>query len=309
MSVKTLWDNVLQGYKIYTNWMDMKTRIEKPIFMVGAGRSGTTIIYEMLAWHKDLAWISNYSNRYYSNFPLSAIACRFYRARIAKKLLGARLPRPAEGYRVWNWCHPVDRSPHDPPLTEADVTPGIRKRCLKMVADHLRYAGKKRFVNKNTRNSRRIRYLNSIFKDGKFIHLIRDGRAVIASMVTVWDKLGAWFICEKNSSRMSDINDKKLEIAAEIWMREVEIILQDKKSLNPSQYIEIRYENFVKAPADTIRKVCEFCEIEWTNEHGKFIEKRNVVNKNYRYKQRLSTREVQRIEEITGNLMNSLNYV
>ena len=151
--------------------------------MVGAGRSGTSLFYEMLAWHEDLAWISNYSNRYYTHFPPSAMACRFYRLGIFKSLFGERSPKPAEGYKLWDWCHPVDNSPHDPPLTEDDVNPEIRQRCYKMVVDHLRYARKKRFLNKNTRNSRRIRYLNSIFRNSKFIHIIRDSRAVIASLV------------------------------------------------------------------------------------------------------------------------------
>ena len=78
-----------------------------------------------------------------------------------------------------------------------------------------------------------------LFKNGKFIHIIRDGRAVIASLVTVRDKLAPWFIDEKNSLQRSDLRHKKLEIAAELWMREVNCVLQDKNSLNPSQYIEM----------------------------------------------------------------------
>ena len=154
-----------------------------------------------------------------------------------------------------------------------------------------------------------MRYLNSIFKNCKFIHIIRDGRAVIASLVTVRDKLETWFDGEKKSLQLSDIRNKKLEIAAELWMREVNSVLQDKNNLDPSQYMEIKYENYVRAPADTIRFVCEFCGLEWTPEYEKLIETRTIEDKNYRYKQRLSTREVHRVEELTGKLLNSLDYL
>ncbi len=46
------------------------TDIYKPIFIVGSPRSGTTMIYDFLAGHKDVAWFSqldfteNYSQEY-----------------------------------------------------------------------------------------------------------------------------------------------------------------------------------------------------------------------------------------------------
>ena len=43
--------------------------------------------------------------------------------------------------------------------------------------------GKARFVNKHPRNSVRIDYLRRVFPDARFIHVIRDGRAVVSSIV------------------------------------------------------------------------------------------------------------------------------
>ena len=39
-------------------------KIKKPIFIIGSGRSGTTILYRLLCLHPDLCWFSNYSNRF-----------------------------------------------------------------------------------------------------------------------------------------------------------------------------------------------------------------------------------------------------
>ena len=38
--------------------MHYKDNIEKPIFIVGVPRSGTTLLYTLLAQHKDLGWFS-----------------------------------------------------------------------------------------------------------------------------------------------------------------------------------------------------------------------------------------------------------
>ena len=37
--------------------------LERPVFMVGMPRSGTTIIYEALALHEDLGWFSSFGVR------------------------------------------------------------------------------------------------------------------------------------------------------------------------------------------------------------------------------------------------------
>ena len=43
--------------------------ISKPVIFIGSGRSGTTIISEIVFSHEDLAWPSNYQE-YFPSFPL-----------------------------------------------------------------------------------------------------------------------------------------------------------------------------------------------------------------------------------------------
>ena len=38
--------------------------LKLPVFIVGCGRSGTTIVYELLCEHPDFAWFSSYAERW-----------------------------------------------------------------------------------------------------------------------------------------------------------------------------------------------------------------------------------------------------
>ena len=57
------------------------------VFIIGSIHSGISQLYEIIACHKDFAWIYNYSKRYYSQFPPVAGINRNYRCDLLKILL------------------------------------------------------------------------------------------------------------------------------------------------------------------------------------------------------------------------------
>jgi hypothetical protein len=289
----------------------MENKIYKPIFIVGCGRSGTTIFYNTLAWHSDLAWISYYSNHFYTSTPTITWLCNLYRSALVNKIVKRRIPTPDEGYRIWNWCKPVLNSPNDPPLTERDVDETVSLRCRKMVHDHIRYSRKKRFLNKNTRNSRRIKFLNQIFPDAKFIHMVRDARAVVASFLNVdWYKsLTPWFIEQKNNTSTSQTDLDPVELAAQLWKMEVGKVIQDMNCLDSKQYIELKYEDLASDPISTLKQVCDFCELKWSLEFEEFIRTINIKNMNYRYKQRLTHKQIMQVKKSVRQFAAPLGYI
>jgi len=48
-------------------------RIEKPIIFIGSGKSGSTIISEIIMRHKDLAFPSNYQKMFFKNPKINII--------------------------------------------------------------------------------------------------------------------------------------------------------------------------------------------------------------------------------------------
>jgi hypothetical protein len=243
--------------------------------------------------------------------PIIAWLSNLYRSTLVNKIMKRRIPTPDEGYRLWNWCKPVLNSPNDPPLAEGDVKKADALRCHKMVHDHIRYSGKRRFINKNTRNSRRIAFLNQIFPDAKFIHVVRDVRAVVASFLNVdWYKnLTPWFIDPKNNKSRPGIEFDPVELAAQLWEREVGKVIHDADCLASNQYIDLKYEDFTSDPISTLKQVCDFCELGWSLEFEEFIRSINIKNMNYRYKQRLTHKQIMQVKKSVSQFAGPLGYI
>ena len=62
---------------LHNNHMKKYKKLQKPIIFIGTGRSGTTIISEIIDRHPDLAFPSNYQNRYPANPRVNLIRLLF----------------------------------------------------------------------------------------------------------------------------------------------------------------------------------------------------------------------------------------
>ena len=281
-----------------------KLKVNSPIFIVGCGRSGTTALYELLAGHPDTAWFSNYTNRW-PRKPQLAMLSRLRRLTHSRQWEGP-LPRPVEGYRVFDQCRPFDRLR---PLTESDVS-DVEDTCLqRVVAQHLHYQRARRFINKNTRNSRRIRYLNAIFPDALFIHVVRDPRATVASLLNVswWPDLPIWSRDAITPREWQSQGGNPVELATDFWIAEVSRILDDKKVL-AERYVEIRYEDLTAEPRSTMDGVLEFLRLSWSSRFNKFISSFQLDNRNTKLKERLTDDEILIINREIGKHWSRFGY-
>lgn len=116
-------------------------KVEKPIFILGAPRSGTTWLGKVLAQHPDIAYWGEINN-------------------------------------IWTWGN-ANRP--DDVLTEANLNPKIQKYIANKFANHLKKYNKIRICGKTPRNFLRIPFIHAVFPDAKIILILRDGRSVINS--------------------------------------------------------------------------------------------------------------------------------
>ena len=196
--------------------MSAPAPIDRPIFVIGCGRSGTTVVYDLLCEHEQLGWFSNYTEHF--SAPWLASLSRGRRYAFVRDHLGRFAPRPHEAHCLWSSCAPArDAIAGNAPLTAADAT-ADEIQCLRsIVRSHLRYQGRRRFVNKNTRNARRIGYLSAVFPDALFVHVARDPRATVASLLRVhfWPTMPIWWCQNRTPEQLVNDGRDAVALAAE----------------------------------------------------------------------------------------------
>jgi LPS sulfotransferase NodH len=289
----------------------MGQAIQRPIFIIGSGRSGTTIFYNLLAGHRSLGWFSSFVQRY-ENCPWLASLSWLYRVPcLVKRGQNERwMPKPIEGHIIWDIFHPVENSLGGPPLVEQDVVAADVGGMRRYIADILRFSRCSRFLNKNTRNTRRSRYLHAIFPDALFIHIIRDGRAVTNSFLNIdwWPTLSIWWADGKTPIQLEREGVDRVLTAARMWKSAVTRVFQDKECIPPDQYVEIRYEKLMQDPMAEMKRVLDFCDLPWTSRFQAHIGAFEIKTMNFKWVDRFTPGQIAAVEKEIGPLMEQLEY-
>ena len=277
----------------------------KPILIIGAPGSGTTLLYQTMCSHRDLAYISH----------------NMLRAGLRKrgKIVGDR--RKAL-YILHNIIHrdPASTLPHEADafwmtyfrdyynyMTENDYTEEMAAYFRKKVLQVQNLWGRPRFVNKNLQNSFRVRLLNLIFPDAKFIHIIRDGRAVAFSLLNKKaDGATSPILIVGFKDILRDkyqLNRSELYNYGLAW-KEYVTKAREATAIAKGRYYEVRYEKLVREPYNELRNIIDFCELDW---YSKFEEKiPPTQNMNEKWKQKASEEQRIDLEGSTFDLRRTL---
>jgi len=299
--------------------------IYKPVFIVGAPRSGTTILYDLMACHKDLASFSPADLREI----LSEEFLQFeYLRRRLFEIRGWQFSRdgfevrfttsfetPHEAGLFWNrWIKKSWAKAKDVTISEYE---GLRNTIENLL---IRKA-KKRFLSKSPAHSIKIEYLNEVFPGAIFVNIIRDGRPVVCSMSRSGRLFNNtdWYFglpLKKNNQMDFDLFERH----ARQWMEVNEEIQRAKNNLNNDQYYELKYEDLMSHPKKTIDNIFKFCELEDYNifdkefrrisdsgEIQKISEK--MTSANEKYKEELEQSDIQRLDEIMKELLVRFEYL
>ena len=204
-------------------------------FIVGAPRSGTTLLRVMLASHPELA------------IPNEA----YFRIRMSLQHLRYETPDGVDfnsffsdllGDSHW-WRLPM----------EGELRAAVRDASPRTFAEAMREVfrfaarleGKPRYGDKTPQGLLVMWQLAQIFPEARFIHIIRDGRDVALS----------------HTSTVSFI--PTVGEAAIMWSEYIRRGRNDGVRLGPKRYHEVRYERLIDDPEPVLRSVCDFVELEF----------------------------------------------
>ena len=244
---------------------------DNPIFVVGTGRCGLTLLMDLISYHRDLAWPSQYLNRPYttSRLYLSALS-RFvdYFPGLPGKHTVKWVPRHSEAFHLYEHCFKGFGRPFRD-LTGDDITSNVEAKFRDVFEKIMRFHRKKRIIVEYS-GWPRIRFFKKIFPNAKFIHVIRDGRAVANSLLNVdywlgWEGIYKWrwgippeFLLEK----LKKYNHSFLALAGIQWKILIQSFLENLVALDAGHYLEIKYEDMVRSPKDTALKCLNFLGLD-----------------------------------------------
>jgi hypothetical protein len=199
-------------------------------FIVGAGRSGTTLLRLMLDAHPDVAIPSE------TNFLPS----------VARRCARSEDPWAAFAANVTSRTRWPDFHVNADALRErvAHIRPFDLGDALR--AFYALYAerfGKSRWGDKTPRYAGHLTAVARVLPEAHFLHVIRDGRDVALSHRDLW------------------FGPRSAGEAAHWWKATIEATRT--QALEVGFYREVRYEDLVLDTERTLRAVCEFIDLAW----------------------------------------------
>ncbi len=296
----------------------------RPIFFIGMPRGGTTITFAAFATHRDLAWFSQYQDRlpWMPGLPLLTRAVDWLpSARKAVRRHGESRSRRSrlqitfsEAYGVWQRCC-GERFVYDYMLG-VDATEADAARVRRRMRSTMRLMGKHRFAAKLT-GPGRVHYLNSICPDAIFIHVIRDPRAVVGSLLRVpfWRETDryrepAWTggLSPEEEAVWRD-HGTAAALAAVQWGAVLRTTREEARELPDGRYRELRYEDFIADPHSTVDALHEFAGLARDPGAHAFIDERLAIRDlGDDWRQRLSADQVETVDAVLAGRLKDLGY-
>lgn len=295
---------------------------DSPVFLLGAARSGTSLLYKALCLHPEAAWISNWVRRY-PRVPQVAVLNRLANVMerrqravwfggegsnayvyLRRRSVTERIfPMPVEGETVFDRCGIGDEEGAQP---AAGAGPALRAAFESV----RRFGGGRRLVCKRIANNRRIPFLLSTFPEARFVDLVRDGRAVAYSLSRVdwWeDSRLSWYA--GTPRRWAAEGGDPWEPCARNWVEELGEIDRGLATVPPHQVLHVSYEQFVASPLETLERVAAFAGLppdeRWTRRLGQL----RFPDRNEAWRAALDPEVVATIEAIQGDELARHGYV
>jgi hypothetical protein len=160
--------------------------------------------------------------------------------------------------------------------------------------------------DKTPLNTLHLEWIDRVFPEAKYVHMIRDGRDVVSSYV----QAGLY---------------SNVESAARRWRRSI-TVARHFGNRNPDRYLEVRYELFVRSAEKEARRICAFLDLDFHEGMLRFQDDiadlgdthlphhrglRYPINTNSigKWAMRLSIPEKNQVRNIIGDKLENLGYL
>lgn len=211
----------------------------RPIMIIGGGRSGTTLLQSMLNAHEEICFT-----------PETHFVRRYLRGH-RNRWRGAKL---RQALITDNWVNrvslPMDRL-CDSLVQAGKLTPDSFFPLL--LSEYASKKGCRVVGDKNPLNGLYVRHIKRVFPGARVLHIIRDPRDVVIS------RLGT----EWGGKQPFSFNVAICALTTDVAQR-------DGRRWFGDSYIELKYEDLVTKPTETLTTLCNRLGLEFQEEMLRF---------------------------------------
>ena len=228
------------------------TLFDRPIIILAAPRSGSTLLFETLAEAPEVWTIGGESHKF---------------------IEGLRALNPMSGQVDSNRLESAHASDRIVQALRQRFTRFLRDRDNRRFSTNLQIE-RLRFLEKTPKNALRQPFLEKVFPGAMYVYLFRDPRANISSMMEAW-KSDGWVTYPRLQDwkgppwslllppGWQNLNGRSLaEICAFQWETSNRIILDDLEKLPRERWVACDYDDLTRRTAHAIKRICDFAELD-----------------------------------------------
>jgi hypothetical protein len=226
-------------------WALTRQPAQRPIFVVGCSRAGTTLVYKTLSESREIGSLQRETHDY------------------------------------WTGLHPLADKHWDTHALDArDVGPADRNAVSRYFYS---WTGQHRWVDKNNQNGLCVPYLQALFPDAVFVFVKRSPGDNLNSLIEGWRKPDEFATWSNDLPATVAVENGTLTqwcfFVADGWRNYVSAPVEDvaafqydainraildaKANLPEAQWVEVFYEDFLRDPVATFRQVFEGCGLKF----------------------------------------------
>lgn len=223
--------------------------LERPVIVVAAPRSGSTLLFETLACTSQFWTLGGEAHWMIEGLPelrpgapgveSNRLDARHYSDEVQNPILTAVADRLRDVHGgAWDGLRPA------------------------------------RFLEKTPKNALRIPFLDRLFEDARYVFLWRDPRENLSSIIEAW-KAGRWVTYptlegwEGPWSLLLPPGWQALkgvplaQVAAYQWRQTNETVMDDLSRIPAHRRHVLRYDDLIAEPARTVRQLADYCDIRF----------------------------------------------
>lgn len=253
----------------------------QPVFIIGAPRTGSTILYQTITNRYDVLYIDNLACKFYKNL--------FFGMWLSNKIFKQKahncfqsdhgntkgLHAPSECGGFWYRWLPTDKHFIDYSDISDCMVDEIRDELTAIIN-----CFDKPIIFKNLNMGQRMRLIQKIFPEAKFIFVRRDPLFTAQSIINAKRKLNIsddhyWSIMPYNIAELEKLPSYE-QVTKQIFFLEKQIC-SDSKLFNANSMLEIQYTNLDgQAIVDIGKQLCFKCKSSYMDEFIKITDKNSL---------------------------------